>query len=98
MAANFANALARSGDTDQARRVLESALAKSPNSAELHASLAAVHFRRGDHAAAIEHYRDALRINPDLTVAAQELAALEQTPATTSASAPSTVPATTPAP
>ena len=94
VAANLANALARSGENDEAKRVLEAALAKAPDSAELHASLAAVHFRLGDRADAIEQYRAALRLNPNLAVAAQELAALEQPPATTSTS----IPATTPAP
>ena len=88
MTTNYANALARSGDVDEARRVLEKALTASPDSAELHATLAAVLFRQGDRAGAIEHYRAAVRINPSLTIVAEELAALER-PATTTTSAPS---------
>jgi Flp pilus assembly protein TadD len=81
---NYANALAQAGDLGEAERVLRSALANAPDSAELHATLAAVLFRGGDRAAAIEQYREALRIKPGLTVAAQELALLAR-PATTSA-------------
>ena len=92
VAANLANALARSGENDEAKRVLEAALSKAPGSAELHASLAAVHFRLGDRAGAIEEYRAALRLDPNLAVAAQELAALEHAPATTSTSGPATAP------
>jgi predicted Zn-dependent protease len=89
---NYANALVQAGDTNEARRVLEKALAASPDSAELHATFAAVLFRQGDRAGAIEHYRAAVRINPNLTVAAEELAALERsatTVTTTTTSAPS---------
>ncbi|HEV2293505.1 MAG TPA: tetratricopeptide repeat protein [Tepidisphaeraceae bacterium] len=83
---NYANALARSGNLAGARTALESALSKSPDSAELHASLAAVLFRQGDRAGAANHYRNALRINPSFTLAAQELAALETPSRTTSPS------------
>jgi tetratricopeptide (TPR) repeat protein len=83
---NYVNALAQSGDLAEARRVAEQALASSPNhAAELHATLAAVLFRQGDRAAAAQHYRAALRVKPDFALAAQELAALEQRPATTTA-------------
>jgi tetratricopeptide (TPR) repeat protein len=89
--ANFANALVQSGDVAEAQQVLEAALAKTPDSAELHATLAAVFFRLGDRAAAVRHYREALRIKPDFAVAAQELAAVERA-ITTTTSAPSTQP------
>jgi hypothetical protein len=50
-------------------------------------------FRQGDRTGAIEHYRAAVRSNPNLTIAAEELAALERpattTTATTTTSAPS---------
>ena len=87
--ANFANALVQSGDIAQAQKVLEAAIADMPDSAELHATLAAVFFRQGNRDAAARHYRDALRVKPDFALAAQELAALERA-ATTTTSAPST--------
>jgi len=86
---NYANALAQSGDLEEAERVLAGALANDANSAELHATLAAVLFRRGDRAGSIAHYREALRLNPGLTVVAQELAALEHS---TTAPKPTTSP------
>jgi cytochrome c-type biogenesis protein CcmH/NrfG len=87
---NYANALAQSGDLEEAERILRAALADDPTSAELHATLAAVLFRRGDRAGSVEHYREALRLNPALTVVAQELAALEHS---TTAPTPTTSPA-----
>ncbi len=88
VATNLANALAQTGDIAEAQKVLEAALVKTPQSPELHATLAAVLFRQGNRAAAADRYRAALRINPNFSVAAQELAALER--ATPTTSAPST--------
>lgn len=93
VATNLANALAQSGELEEARRVLETALAQTPDSPELHTTLAAVLFRQGDRAAAADHYRAALRINSNFALAAQELAAIERSPATTS-----TTTTTTPSP
>ncbi len=86
---NFANALAQSGNLPEAQRVLEEALVKTPaqDRAELHATLAAIRFRQGDPLAAANEYRAALRINPRLTFAVHELAALER-----ATSVPSTAP------
>ena len=55
--------------------------------AELRATLAAVLFRQGDLAGARDHYRAALRINPNFVFAAQELAAIERAPTTSTAPA-----------
>jgi cytochrome c-type biogenesis protein CcmH/NrfG len=69
---------------------LRASLADDPTSAELHATLAAVLFRRGDRAGSVAHYLEALRLNPGLTVVSQELAALEHS---TTAPTPTTSPA-----
>jgi protein O-mannosyl-transferase len=82
---NLATALTQIGQLADARRVLEDALAKNPKEgrAELHAMVAEVRFRQGDRAGAAEHYRAALRINPDFAYAAAGLAAIERAPTTT---------------
>ncbi|MGB7156474.1 MAG: tetratricopeptide repeat protein [Tepidisphaeraceae bacterium] len=85
VATNFATALARTGNLTEAASVLEEALRRSPDSAELHVTLGSVRARQGDRAGAADHYRAALRINPKLSIAAEELAALERA---TSTSAP----------
>lgn len=87
---NYASALARSGNLAKARIVLEAAIDRDADSAELHATLAAVRFRQGDRAVAAEHYRLALRLKPGFPVAVEGLALVERAPA--SASMPATQP------
>ena len=85
--ANLANALARSGELDEARAEHEAGVDRAADNAELRATLAAVLFRQGDLAGARDHYRAALRINPNFALAAQELAAIERAPTTSTAPA-----------
>ena len=59
-------ALVQLGRRDEAAVTLGGALARDPHSAATHANQGWALLHAGDHRAALEHFREALRINPDL--------------------------------
>lgn len=64
---NFrALALVKLGRKDEAGHALHSALANDPENALTHANQGWAYLHRGDHARALEHFREALRIDPEL--------------------------------
>jgi tetratricopeptide (TPR) repeat protein len=54
------------GDDEEGLALLERARALAPADASIEATLAGVHFRQGDHAAAKQGYRHALALNPNI--------------------------------
>lgn len=69
---------ARDGDLAGARRTLLRARDLKPGDSMVHHNLGEVAFALGDHAAAEEHYREALRVNPDNAKAKAGLARVER--------------------
>ncbi len=61
-----AMALVQLGRKDEAEATLGSALADDPENALTHANQGWALLHRGDHLRALEHFREALRIDPDL--------------------------------
>jgi tetratricopeptide (TPR) repeat protein len=61
-----AMALVQLGRKDEAEQTLGSALANNPEDALTHANQGWALLHRGDHARALEHFREALRIDPEL--------------------------------
>ena len=59
-------ALVQLGRKDEAQQTLGSALANDPENALTHANQGWALLHRGDHAKALEHFREALRIDPEL--------------------------------
>ena len=59
-------ALVQLGRKDEAAATLGSALADDPENALTHANQGWALLHRGDHARALEHFREALRIDPEL--------------------------------
>jgi tetratricopeptide (TPR) repeat protein len=66
------------GRFDEAQELLRRASERSPQDANLHASLAEALERKGDVAGAIAQYQEALRRNPGIAKAAARLAALSK--------------------
>jgi Flp pilus assembly protein TadD len=54
------------GDDDEGLALLERARGLAPADASIEATLAGVHFRQGDHAAAKQGYQHALALNPNI--------------------------------
>jgi tetratricopeptide (TPR) repeat protein len=67
-------ALMRTGQRDEAQRSLERALALDPGAAIFHVGLGNVASQRGRIREALAHFRDALRLQPSLRPAANNLA------------------------
>ena len=61
-----AMALVQLGRKDEAAAALGSALANDPENALTHANQGWTWLHKGDHAKALEHFREALRLNPEL--------------------------------
>ena len=59
-------ALVQLGRKDEADHTLGSALANDPENALTHANQGWAFLHRGDHERALEHFREALRIDPEL--------------------------------
>ncbi|UCC32663.1 MAG: tetratricopeptide repeat protein [Phycisphaerales bacterium] len=70
----FGFALLRAGRLEESHAELRNVVAMVPASAYGHALLGAVQARRSNIADAIQHYREALRLRPDLLQAREELA------------------------
>jgi predicted CXXCH cytochrome family protein len=62
---NFAMALGRARHFDEAQRELEAALRADPGMAEAHLLLGELLMARGQAQAAVPHYREAVRLEPD---------------------------------
>lgn len=67
-------ALQRSGRIDEAKTNLERAIATAPGAAIFHVALGNIASQRGRSAAAMKYFRDALRLQPSLRPAANNLA------------------------
>lgn len=76
LANDLGNALRLSGRQDDALEVLGAGLGRHPDYAPLHFNLAVLQEARGDAAAAERHYREALRLNPDMAGPPRRLARL----------------------
>ncbi|HXG10576.1 MAG TPA: tetratricopeptide repeat protein [Gemmataceae bacterium] len=61
-----AMALVQLGRRDEAGATIEAALARDPENAVTHANQGWALLHAGDHAKAMEHFREALRLNPEL--------------------------------
>ena len=59
-------ALVRLGRRDEAGATLEAALARDPENAVTHANQGWARLHAGDFRGALEHFREALRLNPSL--------------------------------
>ena len=59
-------ALVKLGRKDQAGRAVEAALERNPEDAYSHANMGWTLIEQGNHAAALEHFREALRLEPEL--------------------------------
>jgi tetratricopeptide (TPR) repeat protein len=77
-AAVRADALRALGRADEARATLRGQLEDDPEDAETHAGLGWQALRDGDRAEAMVHFREALRLHPEMAVARQGLAAAMQ--------------------
>jgi len=64
IAAKISGVLAENGEFDEAERMLRASLAKNPGDLTATTSLAKVLAKQGDHQAAIEAYKGALKSNP----------------------------------
>ncbi len=62
----LAHALRMQGDREQARVVLGGQLANDPEDPQTHANQGWNELHAGDHDAALEHFREALRLDPEL--------------------------------
>ena len=62
----YAMALRRLGNRDRARRVLAGQLARDPEDPRTHANQGWNELSAGDHDRALEHFREALRLDPEL--------------------------------
>jgi tetratricopeptide (TPR) repeat protein len=60
-----AAALVKLGRAAEAGRTLDAALAREPESAVTHANMGWTLLERGDHKKALEHFREALRLDPE---------------------------------
>ncbi|MCC6125313.1 MAG: tetratricopeptide repeat protein [Pirellulales bacterium] len=60
-----AESLRKLGRVQDARIELQNALRVDPDSADTHAALGWAHLQKGDRAAAVAHFREALRLEPD---------------------------------
>jgi tetratricopeptide (TPR) repeat protein len=58
-------ALVKLGRRDEAASAIEGALGRSPESARTHANQGWAHLESADHQKALEHFREALRLDPD---------------------------------
>ena len=61
----FINAYAKIGDYEKVKELWQAAIAKDPNNAQLHVSLAATYLQLGDRVNAIKELEKAAELNPD---------------------------------